>query len=104
MDGIIVSPVFKKHRDNECSHHFLSVPSTSSLIANLAKSAINLIFVLFDLIIYIPSTIFQLCRYRSSWVEPVLTRINVSCSRTQPSDSGEAQTCDLLVSSQVLYH
>ena len=28
---------------------------------------------LFDLILYVPSTIFQLCRVRSSWVEPVLS-------------------------------
>ena len=28
--------------------------------------------ILFDLILYIPSTIFQLNRDRSSWVEPVL--------------------------------
>ena len=30
------------------------------------------VFVLFDLILYAPSTIFQLCRNGSSWVEPVL--------------------------------
>ena len=30
-------------------------------------------FVLFDLILYVPSTIFQLNRDRSSWVEPVLS-------------------------------
>ena len=28
---------------------------------------------LFDLILYVPSTIFQLCRDGSSWVEPVLS-------------------------------
>ena len=28
---------------------------------------------LFDLILYVPSTIFQLYRDRSSWVEPVLS-------------------------------
>ena len=28
---------------------------------------------LFDLILYVPSTIFQLCRDRSSWVEPVIS-------------------------------
>ena len=31
------------------------------------------LFVLFDLILYLPSTIFQLNRDRSSWVEPVLS-------------------------------
>ena len=30
-------------------------------------------FCLFDLILYVPSTIFQLNRDRSSWVEPVLS-------------------------------
>ena len=29
-------------------------------------------FIDFDLILYVPSTIFQLCRDGSSWVEPVL--------------------------------
>ena len=48
-------------------------------------------FCLFDLILYVPSTIFQLCKDGSSWVEPVLeARINVSCSWTQHSDAGEA--------------
>ena len=38
--------------------------------------------VLFDLILYVPSTIFQLNRDGSSWVKPVLSyyRINVSVS------------------------
>ena len=30
-------------------------------------------FCLFDLILYVPSLIFQLNRYGSSWVEPVLS-------------------------------
>ena len=30
--------------------------------------------VLFDLILYVPSAIFQLCRDGSSWVEPVLSK------------------------------
>ena len=30
-------------------------------------------FCLFDLILYVPSTIFQLNRDRSSWVEPALS-------------------------------
>ena len=47
---------------------------------------------LFDLSHYVPSTIFQLCRDRSSWLSQYLARINVSCSRTQRSDAGEALT------------
>ena len=31
------------------------------------------LLVLFDLILYVPSTIFQLYRDRSTWVEPVLS-------------------------------
>ena len=31
------------------------------------------LFDLFDLILYVPSTIFQLCRDGSSWMEPVLS-------------------------------
>ena len=34
---------------------------------------INATACLFDLILYVPSTIFQLYRDRSSWVEPVLS-------------------------------
>ena len=34
---------------------------------------ISNLFVLFDLILYVPSTIFQLNRDWSSWVEPVLS-------------------------------
>ena len=38
------------------------------------KSKLECIFVcLFDLILYVPSTIFQLNRDGSSWVEPVLS-------------------------------
>ena len=38
---------------------------------SIFMSRIN--FVLFDLIFYVPSTIFQLNREGSSWVEPVLS-------------------------------
>ena len=46
---------------------------------NFDRSAVSLrlymenLFALFDLILYIPSTIFQFNRDRSSWVEPVLS-------------------------------
>ena len=32
------------------------------------------LFCLFDLILYVPPTIFQLCRDGSSWIEPVLSK------------------------------
>ena len=37
------------------------------------SSLLNYSFNLFDLILYVPSTIFQLNREGSSWVEPVLS-------------------------------
>ena len=52
------------------------------------KSVVRFLFCfvcLFDLILYVPPTIFQLYRDGSSWVEPgarIVTRINVSSSRT----------------------
>ena len=59
---------------------------------------------LYDLILYVPSTIFQLYRDGSSWVEPVLSLDLCSCSRTQRSDAGEARTRGPSVSSQALDH
>ena len=47
------------------------------------------------------STVFQLCREGSSWVELVLLK---SCSRTQCSDAGEAGTGNPSILSQALYH
>ena len=37
------------------------------------KSMESVLFVLFDLILYVPSTIFQLDRDGSFWVEPILS-------------------------------
>ena len=39
----------------------------------MLRDPIERLFVLFDLILYVPSTIFQLYRDESSWVEPVLS-------------------------------
>ena len=38
------------------------------------------------------------------WLNQYLARINVSCSKTQSSDAGEAQTHNPSVSSKALYH
>ena len=57
----------------ERAGHF--VRRSRTICAVLVKSIMrnNLVnsFCLFDLILYVPSTIFQLCRDVSSWVEPV---------------------------------
>ena len=55
-------------------------------------------FCLFDLILYVPSTIFQLNRDGSSWVEPVLSCdkcVLLKAQGPQRTDAGEAQTLGL---------
>ena len=59
---------------------------------------------LFDLILYIPSTIFQLNRDGSSWVEPELSWDKCLTQGPQRSDADEAWTHGPSVSSQALYH
>ena len=58
------------------------------------------IYCLFDLILYVPSTIFQLYRDGSS------TKLGYMCLAQGPqrSDAGEARTRGPSVSSQALYH
>ena len=53
---------------------------------------------LFDLILYIPSTIFQLNRDRSSWVEPVLSLDKCVLLKDHPnSEAGEARIKSIMV-------
>ena len=47
--------------------------SEFSLLEIGSGAACVCLFVLFDLILYVPPTIFQLYRDGSSWVEPVLS-------------------------------
>ena len=64
--------------DLEISHFQIrnqSFPDKKSVISRQEFShfqIISRVFVLFDLNLYVPSTIIQLCRDVSSWVEPVL--------------------------------
>ena len=59
------------------SHRFYEIPriDIASLEITCAHNIyhFNLFVCLFDLILYVPSTIFQLNRDGSSWVEPVLS-------------------------------
>ena len=48
-----------------------TVSSSSTMVSVIEPGAFNMC--LFDFILYIPSTIFQLNRDGSSWVEPVLS-------------------------------
>ena len=50
------------------------------------------------------STVFQLCRDGSSWVEPVLSKDKCVLLKVTCSDASEARTCNPSVSSQALYH
>ena len=49
------------------------IKSTKSIFNESRSKHLDRYVCLFDLILYIPSTIFQLNRDRSSWVEPVLS-------------------------------
>ena len=51
--------------EKELIHDFIKLLNVSSHDKNC---------VLFDLILYVPLTIFQLCQDRSYWVEPVLSK------------------------------
>ena len=72
------------HYNNEifmtCMTCMKEVKCNSTIIALKLKTLITdmNLFVLFDLILYIPSTIFQLCRDGFSWVEPVLKNVLVN--------------------------
>ena len=52
------------------SHHILQ--RGEDVYTNILCGPPFAFFCLFDLILYVLSIIFQLCRHRSSWVEPVL--------------------------------
>ena len=53
--------------------HFIRYKFSGKLYLVKVSEYIGYFFYLFDLILYIPSTIFQLCRDGSSWVEPALS-------------------------------
>ena len=59
--------------DRKTCQHDLKIVDWDIKYQQKQKSIIRLS--LFDLILYVPSTVFQLCtcRDRSSWVEPVLS-------------------------------
>ena len=55
-------------------YHKGILASAFTFIMEANMQRVELYLDLFDLILYIPSTIFQLCRDGSSWVEPVLSQ------------------------------
>ena len=65
-------PVTPSHQYSQCFDFFTEEDFTLPL-CKLMDSSFCFDVCLFDLILYIPSTIFQLNRDGSSWVEPVLS-------------------------------
>ena len=53
--------------------HYFDFSSFVIILTRMRKLVPLLLLLLFDLILYVPSTIFQLYRDGSSWVEPVLS-------------------------------
>ena len=81
--------------------------NSNPIIQRKDISIVKFVFVcLIDLILYAPSTVSQLYRDGSSWVEPVLSSDKFMCLAQGPqrSDACEARTRGPLVSSQELYH
>ena len=69
---------FRKYRKKQklvffFKNSYKNLPKAKNQVFGVLKSARLVCFCLFDLILYIPSTIFQLNRDGSSWVEPVLS-------------------------------
>ena len=62
-----------RDRRAACSHCVVSLAKTLNPLPSYSSTQEDkkLFVCLFDLIHYVPSTIFQLNRDRSSWVEPV---------------------------------
>ena len=91
-----------------CSFHGKHKTSTCCMqnLYNLASVCNRACwFCLFDLILYVPSTIFQLNRDGSSWVEPVLSYDK--CDLRNDHSAGTLVRLEppaLILSSQALYH
>ena len=65
--------MWQQEGDNNRVTMILTHLRTYADIGMFRRSCCGLSFVLFDLILYVPSTIFQLYKDGSSWVEPVLS-------------------------------
>ena len=66
-------PVLVRENQGNCSIVEDRVTGLVYKTPQVCRHHFSLNFVLFDLILYIPSTISQLYRDGSSWVEPVLS-------------------------------
>ena len=67
--------VWNQVRPNKMLIHFVGPITWFQTVCKDYRQTdrVNLFAYLFDLILYVPSTIFQLYSDRSSWVEPVLS-------------------------------
>ena len=77
VQGLFALIVFSLPCDRLCTESLLRVSAGWSVVWNcgivLCPGQTHLFFVLFDLILYVPSTIFKLNRDGSSCVETVLS-------------------------------
>ena len=80
------------------------MPLYTSVFSYLYVCLFGLFIYMFDLILYVPSRSFSYIGKGLPGLNQYKARTNVSCSRTQRGDAGEARTHGLLVSSQALYH
>ena len=60
--------------ENDKSHNQLNKRTKITLDSSPEFDSLQVYLFLFDLILYVPSTIFQLCQDGSSCVEPVLSK------------------------------
>ena len=89
---------------------YVATVRSSKLLAKLELEELDLVlregrhhcFFLFDLILYVPSTIFQFNRDGSSWVEPVLSKDK--CVLLKDHSAVTLVRLEPSVSSQALYH
>ena len=74
-----IFPTASLHRDHSISYALVCEKELSHMGKNdgVREHSLSLqiyqIWFDFDMILYLPSTIFQLCKDRSSWVETVLS-------------------------------
>ena len=82
--------------------YFLVFSPNLQLLNSFTEGGVR--FFLFDLILFVPSTIFQLYRGRSSWIEPALIYDKCVLLKDHNTDASEARSHGPYVSSQALYH
>ena len=82
--------------------YIINGPGSDSKLKAYMSHFLTFLISLFDLILYVPSTIFQLNRDVSSWVEPVLSKDKFVLLKDH--NAVTLVRLEFSVSSQALYH